>query len=153
MLRRTGHAQQKDCRFHGTTTAQTLITRANLSRQLPTAMSIVSPNILYRLCEYAITCRGIHGQSVLLYLYVISTRKTTLTGGKMLKCNTQTHLRVSSADVKHCGVVGLCDEPAHLNVSDAVVDPQQRGPPKLRDCTGHECHRHQRGPHPGAWRV
>lgn len=42
----------------GTTAARTFITRANLSRQLPTAMSIVSPNILYRLCEYAMTCRG-----------------------------------------------------------------------------------------------
>lgn len=35
---------------------QTLITLANLSKQLPTAMSMVSPNIRYRRSEYAITC-------------------------------------------------------------------------------------------------
>lgn len=33
------------------TTAPTFITRANLSKQFPTAMSIVSPNILYRRSE------------------------------------------------------------------------------------------------------
>lgn len=70
-----------------------------------------------------------------------------------VKFNTRTHLRVSSADVKHCGIVGACDESTHLNVSDAVVDPQQRRAPKLCDCTGHQRHRHQRGPHPWAWRV
>ena len=34
----------------------TLSTLANRSRQFPTAMSMVSPNILYLCCEYAITC-------------------------------------------------------------------------------------------------
>ena len=33
-----------------------LSTRAKRSRQLPTAMSIVSPKMRYRLSEYAITC-------------------------------------------------------------------------------------------------
>lgn len=35
----------------GKTNAPTFITRANLSKQFPTAMSIVSPNILYRRSE------------------------------------------------------------------------------------------------------
>jgi hypothetical protein len=37
----------------------TFNTRANRSRQLPTAMSIVSPNMRYFFCAYAITC-GAH---------------------------------------------------------------------------------------------
>ena len=38
--------------------AHTLITLANLSKQFPTAMSMVSPNIRYRRSEYAMTFTG-----------------------------------------------------------------------------------------------
>lgn len=47
------------------TMACTFMTRANRSKQLPTAMSMVSPNILYRCSEYAITCTGRRGQLLL----------------------------------------------------------------------------------------
>lgn len=125
----------------GTTAARTFITRANLSRQLPTAMSIVSPNILYRLCEYAMTCRG------------TKENKAQIGQKKKQKRQTRTNLRVSSANIQHCWVVGSRDESTHLNVSDAVVDSEQRLPPKLCNRTSHQRHRHQRGPHPWAWRT
>lgn len=61
--------------------------------------------------------------------------------------HTETHLCVPSANIQHSGVVGFCDKSAHLNVADTVVDTQERLPPKLRDCTSHQSHRHQGGTH------
>lgn len=58
-----------------------------------------------------------------------------------------THLCVPSTDIKNSGVVGFCDESAHFNVSNAVVDPEQRLSPKLCDCTSHQSHCHQGGTH------
>lgn len=63
--------------------------------------------------------------------------------------HTETDLRVPSTNVKHGGVVGLCDESAHLDVSDTVVDTEERLPPKLCDCASHQSHRHQGGAHTG----
>lgn len=48
--------------------AHTFITRANLSKQLPTAMSMVSPNILYRRSEYAITCTGRENNNPIMFV-------------------------------------------------------------------------------------
>lgn len=35
---------------------------------------------------------------------------------------------------------------------DAVVDTEERLPPKLRDCTSHQSHRHQGSPHTRTWK-
>lgn len=66
--------------------------------------------------------------------------------------HTETNLCVPSTNIKHGGVVGFCDESTHLNVPDAVVDTEERLPPKLCDCTSHQSHRHQGGPHTRAWK-
>lgn len=61
--------------------------------------------------------------------------------------STHTNLCVPSANIKHGGVVGFGDESSHLDVSDAVVDTEQRLPPKLGDSTSYQGYRYQRGAH------
>ena len=103
-------------------------TRAKRSRQLPTAMSSVSPKMRYRCSEYAMTCAAVGWEAAVKHA----------------------RLGVAARDIQHGGVAGAGDQPPHLYVPDTVVHAHQRLAPHQRARARDDCHHVQRRAHPRA---